>query len=83
MKSLETFTGQEFQALQKTIIKRFESIEELVRIDKLKEEVQAKDLATPVPLQVRDDLTIVLATYSVIVPEKPSNTQCPNGTKKI
>ena len=34
MKSLEIFTGQEIQALQKTVIKRFESIEELVRTDK-------------------------------------------------
>ena len=29
MKSLEIFTGQEIQALQKTVVKRFETIEKL------------------------------------------------------
>lgn len=33
-KSLEIFTGQEFQALQKTVVKRFESFKELVRTNK-------------------------------------------------
>ena len=64
MKTLEIFTGQEIQNLQKTAIKRFESIEELVRTDKQGEEVWAKDLALPVPLRVRDDLSRVFAILS-------------------
>ena len=64
------------------MIKRFESIEELVRTDKQGEEVQAKDnskdLASPVPLRVRDDLPRVLATYPVISSEKSANTRYPN-----
>ena len=43
MKSLEIFTGQEIQTLQKTVLKRLESIEELIRTDKQGEEIQAKD----------------------------------------
>ena len=50
MKSLEIYTGQESQALQKIVIKRFESIEELVRTDKQGKEVQANNLELPVPL---------------------------------
>ena len=34
MKLLEIFTGQEIQTLQKIMIHRFETIEELVRTDK-------------------------------------------------
>ena len=64
-------------------MKGFDSVEELVRTDKQGEEVQAKDnskdLASPVPLRVRDDLPRVLATYPVITSEKPANTQYPNG----
>ena len=74
--------GQESQALQKTAIKRFESIEELVRTDKQGEEVQAKDLALPVPLRVRDDSSSVLVTYHIITSEKPANPQYPNGYAK-
>lgn len=61
----------------------FESIEEFVRTDKQGEEVQVKDLASTVPLRVRGDLLRVLATYSVIASEKPTNTQCPNGAKNV
>ena len=57
MKSLEIFTDQEIQALQKIVIKRFGSIEELVRTVKQGEEVQEKDnsynLLFPVPLRER------------------------------
>ena len=57
MKSLEIFTDQEIQALQKTVIKRFGSIEELVRTDNQGEEVQKKDnsynLLFPIPLRER------------------------------
>ena len=33
MKPLEKFTGQQIQALQKTVVKRFEMIEEIMRTD--------------------------------------------------
>ena len=68
------------------MIKRFELIEELVRTDKQGEEVQAKDnskdLASPVPLRVRDDLPRVLATYPTTSSDKPANTQYPNRYKE-
>ena len=70
------------QALQKTVIKRFESIEELVRTDKQGEEVLAKDLALLVPLRVRDDLSRVRASNSIVNSDKPANTQYPNGYKE-
>lgn len=53
MKSLEIITSQD-SGFTKDSKKRFELIEELVRIDNQREEVQAKDLALPVPLRVRD-----------------------------
>ena len=67
MKSLETFTGQEIQALQKTVINIFETIEELFRTGKQGEEVQAKYLASPVSLRHIDDIQKVFATYPVIL----------------
>lgn len=73
MKLLKIFTGQEIQAFQKAVTERFELIEELVRTYKQKEEVQAKDLISTVPLIVRDPR--VLDTYTS---EKPANTQYPN-----
>ena len=78
MKSLEIFTGQKIQALQKTVVKRFELIEVSIRTDKKGEEVKAKDLASSVPLRVRDDLSRVLVTYPVITSDKPTNTQHSN-----
>ena len=33
MKSLEIFIGQEVQALQKAVVRRFETIEEIIRAD--------------------------------------------------
>ena len=65
------------------MIKKNESIEKLVRTYKQGEEVQAKDirkdLALWVPLRIKDDLPIDLATYSVTTSEKPENTQYPKG----
>ena len=43
MKSLEKFTGQEIQALQKTIIKRFEIIEEIIGADEQGKKAQGQD----------------------------------------
>ena len=37
------------------------------------------DVASLVPLRVRDDLSSVLAIYSVTASEKPANTQYPKG----
>lgn len=63
------------------MIKRFESIKDLVRTDKQGEKVQAKDnskdLASAVALRVRADLPRVLATYSVTTSEKPADSQYP------
>lgn len=65
MKSLEMSTCQQIQALQNTMVKRFESIEERIRTEKQGEQVQAKDLVLPVSLRVRGELLIALATYSL------------------
>ena len=43
MKSLEIFTSQEIQDLQKRVIKTCELVEELVRTDKQGEKIQTKD----------------------------------------
>ena len=40
MKSLEIYTGQEIQALQKTIIKRFEIIEKIIGADEQEKKAQ-------------------------------------------
>ena len=73
MKLLDIFTGQEIQASHKTVIKRFELTEELVRTDKQGKEVQARDLTSQVPLRLRDDLPRVLATYPVTTFVMPAN----------
>lgn len=44
--------------------------------------MQPKDLASPVPLIVRDDLSTVLLIYPVITSEKPTNTQYSNGYRE-
>ena len=82
MKSLEIFTGQEIQVSQKAMAKRFKITEESIRSDKQGEAVQAKDLASAVPLRVRGYLPRVLVNYSIIASEKPENTQYPNGYKE-
>ena len=40
MKSLEIYTGQEIQALQRTVVKRFEMIEEIIGTDEQGKKVQ-------------------------------------------
>lgn len=82
MKSLKIFTGQEIQALQKMVVKSFESLEELVRTDNQGDEVQAKDSALSVYLRVSGDLPKALATYPVITFEGSANTQYKNGYKE-
>ena len=62
MRSLELYTTQEIQTLQKAVVKRFEMIEEIVRTDKQVQRVQGQDLALPVHVRARDDLPLVLAT---------------------
>ena len=71
MKSLEIFTGQKIQAIQKTVVKRLEMIEEIIRIDKQGVEVQGQDLTIPVCIRVRDDLPRFLGTCPVISSDKP------------
>ena len=63
MKSLEIFIGQEILALQKTVVKTFEIIEEIIGTDEHGVEVQGQDLALPVHARVRDDLPMFLAIY--------------------
>ena len=74
MKWLEIFRGQQIHTPQKTAICRFVTIEELFRTDKWRDEVQTennnKDLTSPVPLRVRDDLPRVLATFPVTISER-------------
>ena len=42
MKALELYAGQEIQALQKTVVKRFEMIEKIIRTDEQEEKVQGQ-----------------------------------------
>ena len=58
MKSLEIYTGQEIQALQNTIVKRFEMIEEIIGSDEQGKKAQGQD--STLPVAVRDDLPRVL-----------------------
>ena len=63
MKSLEIFIGQGILALQKTVVKTFEIIEETIKTDEHGVEVQGQDLALPIHVRVRDNLPRVLAIY--------------------
>ena len=51
IKSLEIYTGQEIQALQKTIIKRFEIIEEIIGADEKGKKTQGQDSTSPVAVR--------------------------------
>lgn len=62
IKSLKLFTSQEMQALQKAVVKRFKTIERIIKIDEQGEKVQRQDLTLPVPVRVRNDTTRILAT---------------------
>ena len=44
MKSLKIYIGQEIQALQKAVVKRFETIEKIIRADEQGEKVHGQDL---------------------------------------
>ena len=80
MKSLEMYTGQEIQDLQKTIIKRFEIIEEIIGADEQGKKAQGQD--STLPVAVRDDLPRVLASYPVIYSDKASSSKGPKGSKE-
>ena len=56
MRALELNTGQEIQTLQETVIKRFETIEEIIETDEQGEKVKGQSLAFPVCARVQDDL---------------------------
>ena len=60
VKSLEIFMGQEIQALQKTVIKRFELSEESIRTNKQGEEI-------PVPPRVSDDLPRLTKSFCYLL----------------
>ena len=80
MKSLEIYTGQEIQALQKTVVKRFETIEEIIGADEHGKKAQRQD--STLPVAVRDDLPRVLASYPVIYSDKASSSKGPKGSKE-
>ena len=82
MKSLEIYTGQEIQALQKTVVGKFEKIVEIIGADEKGEKVQIQDLTLLVPVRIRDDLPRDLASYPVIIFEKASSYNCPKGSKE-
>lgn len=67
---------------QKTVIKRFKSINHPVRNGKQGEEVQAKDLILILLLRIRDGLPRILASYPDITSEKPENTHHKKGYKE-
>lgn len=60
MKLLEIITGQDILALQKTVVKIFEMIEEIIKTDEQRVEIQRQDLALPVYVRGREDLSKVL-----------------------
>ena len=47
MKSLEIYTGQEIQALQKRVVKRFEMFVEIIGTDEQGKKVQGQDSTSP------------------------------------
>ena len=81
MKPLEIYTGQEIQALRKTVVKRFEMIEEIIGADEQGKKVQGQDSTSPVA--VRDDLPRVLASYPVIYPDKHQVLKAQKDAKKV
>lgn len=48
--------------LKKAVIKEFEDIKEIVGIEEQQEKVKGQDIALPVYVRARDDLSQVLAT---------------------
>ena len=80
MKSLEIYTGQEIEALQKTIIKRLEMIEEIIGADEQGKKVQGQDSTSSIA--VRDDVPRVLASYPVNYFDKVSTSKGPKGSKE-
>ena len=79
MKSLEIYTGPEIQALKNTVLKRFETSEEIIGADEQGKKVQRWDLT--LPLAVRDDLPRILASYPIIYSEKASSSKGSKGSK--
>ena len=77
VKSLEIFTGQEIQvlqALEKIVVKSFETLEEIIRTNEKRVKVQGQDLATPIPVRIRNDFPRVLATLPYNHLDKPSSS---------
>ena len=81
VRTLEQNTGQEIQTLQKTVVKRFEKIEEFIEIDEQQQKVQGQDLASSVHARSQDDLHSILTAYPVILLERPSGTKYPKVVK--
>ena len=80
VKSLEIYTDQEIQTLQKIVVKRFETIESIIGPDEQGKKVQGQDLTSPVA--VREDFSRVLASYSVVYSDKASSSKGPKGFKE-
>lgn len=60
MKSLDIITGQDILALQETVVKIFEMIEEIIKTDEQRVEIQRQDLTLLVYVRGREDLSRVL-----------------------
>ena len=79
-KSLETYKGQDIQALWETIIKRFEMIEEIIGTDEKGKKVQGQyTMSLPA---VRTGLPRVLVSYPVIYSDKVSTSKGSKGAKE-
>ena len=79
MRALELYIGEEIQTLQKKVVKRFETIKEIIGIDVQWEKVQELDLASPVCVNVKDDLPMALCKYPVISSDKILSTKYSSG----
>ena len=64
------------------MVKRFQTIEEIIGTDGQGEKVQKQDLASLVWVKVRDYLPRVLTAYLIIFSEKPSDTKYPKVVKE-
>ena len=71
----------EIQTLQKSVVKIYETTEEIIGTDGQGDEVQEQGLASPVWVKVRDDLLRVLTAYPVISFEKSSGAKYPKEVK--
>ena len=75
VKLLEIYTGQKIHSLQRTKVKRFEMIEEIIGAGEQGTKAQGQDSRSS--LAVRDDLPRVLASNPEICSNKTSSSKGP------